>query len=246
MTNGGVTLGMRLDGELGIPSVNQCLIPSELPVSPCTSPVHSRRAFLGVPDGAGVAPSRSLPRPRQGHHHWSLGRTRGARVGSLRHTPGLLGSGRNSGGWEAPEGRGASGSALLCCLLRPGLSFPECRGTGGLARLLSPRGTLQEAFPTCQLFIPALPASPFSLASQAESPGAFQGALPAPVGPVPRGRPPGQWAQGQLGLPSTCVCRGACCVFCLGFSFSFIAMKFHCVGFSHPVKMCAARSLSLN
>lgn len=70
--------------------------------------------------------------------------------------------------------------------------------------------------------------------------------MPAPVGPVPRGRPSGQWAQGWLGLPSTCVCRGACCVFCPGFSFSFIVVKFRCVGFSHPAKMCAARSLSLN
>lgn len=150
-------LGMRLDGQLGIPSVSRCLIPPEFPVSPRTSPVHGRRAFLGVPDGAGVAPSPSLPRPRQGHHRWSLGRTRRARVGSLRHTPGLLGSGRNSGGWEAPKGRGAPGSALLCCSLRPGLSFPGHRGTGGLARLGFLGRPSEELSPHASLSSPPSP-----------------------------------------------------------------------------------------
>lgn len=67
--------------------------------------------------------------------------------------------------------------SLLCCILWDGgggcslhdvegwVTSPACRS--------SPRENFQEAFPTCQPFF-TLPTCPFSLASQAKSPGAFQ------------------------------------------------------------------------
>lgn len=117
--------------------------------------------------------------------------------------------------------------SLLCCILWDGgggcslhdvegwVTSPACRS--------SPRENFQEAFPHLPAFLhpPHLPLLP---SFSGQKPRSLPGALPASAGPIPWGRPAVRWAQGGLGLPSTSVCHGVCCVFCLGFSFSFVVV----------------------